>query len=270
MSDPLLTVRNLFLSFGGTVALDEVSFALKAGQIAALVGPPGAGKTSIINCLSGFYRPQSGRMEMRGDSTRLCLLERMEPWRIAREARLIRTFRNPRLFAGLTVLENVLVAEHSAMGALKLFSTSFSRKSARRARERAQHWLERLGLAHLAGRSPAELDFALRRRVEIARALALKPQLLCLDEPLIDLAERERDDLAERLLQLRRAVPAILLTAHDMAIPGAICDHVVLLDHGICHAAGAPHEMAGNAALLRACMAVPAGRDSVPRIAAAC
>lgn len=271
-TQPLLFVRHLSLAFGEIVAIDDLSFIAGKGEVTALLGPPGSGKSSVLDCISGLIRPQVGRIELHARTPAPFLLERMEHCRIAREARVVRTFRNPPLFAAMTVLENMLVAQNvraSATGFL-LGMFALSRRRAKRASERGRYWLDRLGLSHAAGRMAGDLPPGLQRRLEIARALATEPRLLCLDEPDNGLNDRERDQLCGQLLELKREGLAMLITGQDFGVAATLCDRVIALDHGACIAEGTPRDVCGQPAVLRAWLGVPHGREIVPRLAVSC
>src|SRR5207302_565541 len=160
----LLIVQHLSLAFGSITAVDDLSFVAPEDQITALVGPEGAGKTSVLNCVTGLCRPLTGRIELHGGRRAPFLLERMEHCRIARNAHVVRTFRNARLFASMTVLDNIVVAQNGRFGTGKVISSVFGFPSRRRALEKARHWLDRVGLSREGARVAAELSPALRRR----------------------------------------------------------------------------------------------------------
>lgn len=266
----LLRVQQLSLSFGSVTAIEHLSFTVRKNQIAGLLGPEGAGKTSVLDCLTGFQRPDAGRMELYTGSAAPRLLERMEPFSIVRDSRVVRTFRDPRLFHRMTVLENLLIAQLAARSAVWSLTSVFPCRWHRKAVARARYWLDRMGLSHAAARKAGELSAPMQRRLEIARAAATGPHLLCMDEPDIGLSTREREQLAAHLLELRQNGIAVLLTGQDMRLVRSICDHVVVLDRGACIAAGKPREVCGAPAVHRAWLGVPAGHDLVPRIRVSC
>ena len=235
---PLLEIDHLTMRFDGLIAVDGVSFAAYPREITAVIGPNGAGKTTVFNCLTGFYKPTSGRLALHGDGT-VFLLERMDGFRIARDAGIARTFQNVRLFAGMTVLENLIVAQHNTLMEASRFSIAGLlglpryRAAERAALERAVFWLDRLGLTARADAPAGALPYGDQRRLEIARALCTKPRLLCLDEPAAGLNPRESAALGERLRAIRDEEDiGILLIEHDMSVVMGISDHVVVLDHG--------------------------------------
>jgi branched-chain amino acid transport system ATP-binding protein len=257
-SDPVLTVEHLTMRFGGLVAIDDLSFAAGRGDITALIGPNGAGKTTVFNCITGFYKPTEGRIAMaqRADSlaalpaaTRvsarsnpaagLYLLERMPEYEIAAKARVARTFQNIRLFGGMTVLENLMIAQHNNLMVASGFSIggllglSTYREGHRVAVEKAVYWLEQVNLVDRADDPAADLPYGAQRRLEIARAMCTDPQLLCLDEPAAGLNARESADLNKLLRTIRDEHKlSILLIEHDMGVVMEISDHIVVLDYG--------------------------------------
>jgi branched-chain amino acid transport system ATP-binding protein len=235
----LLTVEHLTMRFGGLVAVDDVSFDAPAERITALIGPNGAGKTTVFNCLTGFYKPSAGRMTLRHPARGEFLLERMEGHAIPARAGVARTFQNIRLFPGMSVLENLLVAQHNALmrasgytvGAL--LGLGGYAAAERRAVERARYWLEKIGLVERADANAGNLPYGAQRRLEIVRAMCTEPALLCLDEPAAGLNPRESGELNELLRFIRDAHRVtLLLIEHDMNVVMGISDHVVVLDYG--------------------------------------
>jgi len=235
---PLLAVEHLSMRFGGLVAVNDLSFTAYARDVTAIIGPNGAGKTTVFNCLTGFYKPSVGRLTLTAPSGDY-LLEQMEGFRIARWAGVARTFQNIRLFAGMTVLENLIVAQHnklmaaSAFSLAGLFGLARYRNAEREAVELARFWLDKLGLIAQADHPAGSLPYGAQRRLEIGRALCTDPNLLCLDEPAAGLNPRESLELNELLLSIRDEQGiGILLIEHDMSVVMKISDHVVVLDYG--------------------------------------
>ena len=255
---PLLAVEHLTMRFGGLMAVDDLSFIAYAREITAIIGPNGAGKTTVFNCLTGFYRPTAGRLAMHRNGEAL-MLERIQGFRIARQAGIARTFQNIRLFAGMTVLENLIVAQHNELMAASVFSIAGLlglpgyRSAERAAIERARYWLEKTGLTTLADQTAGTLPYGAQRRLEIARALCTAPALLCLDEPAAGLNPRESADLNDFLLALRAEEGiALLLIEHDMSVVMGISDHVIVLDYGRKIADGTPAAIRADPDVIRA------------------
>ncbi|MGC2200576.1 MAG: ATP-binding cassette domain-containing protein [Stellaceae bacterium] len=255
---PLLAVEHLTMRFGGLMAVDDLSFNAYRDEITAIIGPNGAGKTTVFNCLTGFYRPSTGHLIIHADSG-ILLLERIEGFRIARRARIARTFQNIRLFAGMTVLENLIVAQHNPLMTASAFSIAGLlglpryRAAERFAIERAQYWLDKIGLFDRADWLAGALPYGAQRRLEIARALCTGPVLLCLDEPAAGLNPRESAELNELLRAIRAEERiGILLIEHDMSVVMGISDHVIVLDYGRKIADGTPAEVRANPDVIKA------------------
>ena len=255
---PLLAVEHLTMRFGGLVAISDLSFVAYPREITALIGPNGAGKTTVFNCLTGFYRPSAGRLAMQVNGESL-LLERIDGFRIARQAGVARTFQNIRLFAGMTVLENLVVAQHNVLMRASMFSMAGLlglpryRSAERAAIERACHWLDKIGLTERADWTAGALPYGAQRRLEIARALCTGPALLCLDEPAAGLNPRESAELNELLLAIRAEEGiTILLIEHDMSVVMGISDHIIVLDYGRKIADGTPAEVRADPNVIKA------------------
>jgi branched-chain amino acid transport system ATP-binding protein len=258
MTAPLIEVEHLTMRFGGLLAIDDVSFSARPGEITAIIGPNGAGKTTVFNCITGFYKPTVGRLTLRGGD-REYLLERMLGHEIGQRAKVARTFQNIRLFPGMTVLENLLVAQHnklmraSGMTVFGLFGLKSYRTAEAAAIELARSWLERIDLVADADRPAGELPYGAQRRLEIARAMCTGPRLLCLDEPAAGLNPRESAALNDLLQSIRdRDEVGVLLIEHDMSVVMKISDHVVVLDYGRKIAEGAPAAVQKDPAVIRA------------------
>ncbi|WP_420964824.1 ABC transporter ATP-binding protein [Bradyrhizobium sp. B120] len=245
--DHILTVDRLMMRFGGIVAVNELSFAAERRKITALIGPNGAGKTTVFNCITGFYRPSGGAIRLAHDDGRTIQLERLNDFRISKQAKVARTFQNIRLFPGMTALENLMVAQHNALmrasglTVLGLLGLPSWREAEQRAIELARTWLNRVGLLDRADDAAGNLPYGDQRRLEIARAMCTEPALLCLDEPAAGLNARESGGLNELLLSIRNEQgTSILLIEHDMSVVMEISDHVVVMDYGVKIAEGTP------------------------------
>ena len=250
MSLPLLQVDDLSMRFGGLTAVDGLSFSVAPQQIVGLIGPNGAGKTTAFNCISGFYTPTAGSIQLQGET-----ISGQPSLRIARRG-LVRTFQNIRLFGAMTVLENLLVAQHTQLKSnllSGLLRTKAYRHSEQQALAQAMEWLERFGLVAEANREAGTLAYGQQRRLEIARCMVTQPQLLLLDEPAAGLNPNETDELDQLILSLRAEQGiAILLIEHDMGLVMGISDRIIVMDQGAFLAAGTPAEVRANPAVIKA------------------
>ena len=249
MSEPILAVDRLSMRFGGIVAVNELSFAAERRKITALIGPNGAGKTTVFNCITGFYKPTSGAIRLTHDNGAAFALQRLNDFRISRDAHVARTFQNIRLFPGMTALENLMVAQHNALMRasgltfLGLIGAPSWREAEQRAIDLATTWLGRVGLLDRADDAAGNLPYGDQRRLEIARAMCTEPALLCLDEPAAGLNARESGGLNELLLSIREHGTSILLIEHDMSVVMEISDHIVVMDYGVKIAEGTPQHV---------------------------
>jgi branched-chain amino acid transport system ATP-binding protein len=239
VSDPILKVEHLSMKFGGLVAVGDLSFEAKRGEITALIGPNGAGKTTVFNCITGFYKPSEGMITLTRRDGSAYLLERLPDFQIPAKAKVARTFQNIRLFSGMTVLENLLVAQHnklmlaSGFTVLGLFGAPAYRKASAESRDLAAHWLEKADLIDRADDPAGDLPYGAQRRLEIARAMCTGPELLCLDEPAAGLNPKESLALNALLNDIKdNTGTSILLIEHDMSVVMQISDHVVVLEYG--------------------------------------
>src|SRR4051794_17613652 len=255
----MLAVSDLTMRFGGLKAVDALSFEARAGDITAVIGPNGAGKTTVFNCITGFYKPTSGAITLehaQGGSR--FPLQAMPGHRIASAAKVARTFQNIRLFAGMTVLENLLVAQHNTLmaatgfGVLAVFGLGRYRAAEAEGIAKARHSLDAIGLTARADDPAGALPYGAQRRLEIARAMCTDPVLLCLDEPAAGLNPRESEELNQLLLRIRSEGCSLLLIEHDMGVVMRISDHIVVLDHGKKISDGTPAEVRADPAVIAA------------------
>jgi branched-chain amino acid transport system ATP-binding protein len=236
---PLLEVEHLSMKFGGLMAINDLSFTASEGDITALIGPNGAGKTTVFNCITGFYKPTMGMIRFHQSDNRMFQLEQMPDFRITSRAKVARTFQNIRLFSGMTVLENLLVAQHNKLMKASGFTIlglvglgPYSREN-RAAIDLARFWLEKADLVERADDPAGDLPYGAQRRLEIARAMCTGPRLLCLDEPAAGLNPRESQALNDLLRSIRTETgTSILLIEHDMSVVMEISDHIVVLEYG--------------------------------------
>ncbi len=256
---PLLAIDHLTMRFGGLVAIDDVSFQAANERITSIIGPNGAGKTTVFNCMTGFYSPSVGCLLLNHPQKGELYLERMEGYRIAQQASVARTFQNIRLFAKMTVLENLIVAQHnelmraSAYTVAGLLGMPRYRDAEKKAVDKARYWMDRMGLTNRADWDAGNLPYGDQRRLEIARAMCTGPVLLCLDEPAAGLNARESAALNELIIFIRDEHKiGVLLIEHDMSVVMGISDYIVVLDYGRKISEGTPEHVKNDPAVIRA------------------
>ncbi|HRF44507.1 MAG TPA: ABC transporter ATP-binding protein [Candidatus Competibacteraceae bacterium] len=246
---PLLAIETLEQSFGGVMALAGISFQTSANRIQAIIGPNGAGKTTLFNVLCGFYQPAAGSLRFNGQE-----LRGLPPHRIAALG-IARTFQNLQLFFNMTVLENVMVGCHLRArtgllaAALRLSSV---RHEEQQLREWASEALELCGLSGQSERLAGALPYGLMKRVEMARALAAKPQLLLLDEPAAGLNDTETMALRDLIMRIRASGVTVLLVEHHMPLVMSVSDRLLVLDYGSVLAEGTPAEIQADPRVIAA------------------
>lgn len=247
---PLLQVSGLTMRFGGLLAVNNVELTLNQGEIVSLIGPNGAGKTTIFNCLTGFYKPTSGSILYRDKH-----LEGLQGQAIARLG-VIRTFQHVRLFKEMTVIENLLVAQHQHLKSgifSGLLKTPGFRRAEAEAVDNAVKWLERVNLSEFANRQAGNLAYGQQRRLEIARCMVTRPEILMLDEPAAGLNPKETNDLDELIAELRtHHNVSILLIEHDMKLVMGISDRIYVVNQGTPLANGTPNEIRQHPDVIKA------------------
>lgn len=250
MRGPLFTIDNVRVDFGGLIALNGLSLEIGPGEIIGLIGPNGAGKTTAFNAITGIVRPTEGKIVFRDRD--------ITGWKAPQIAKIgiARTFQNIRLYDDLTVVENVMVAGHSSISYLFLEALvglgRFARDE-RRIRSRAEHLLELMGLMDVAREKANSLPYGSQRRLEVARALALEPTLLLLDEPVAGMNPMESIEFGELLVKLRESLNlSIGLIEHDMRFVMDVCHKIRVIDHGVPLAWGTPEEIRTNEKVIAA------------------
>ncbi|WP_454007742.1 high-affinity branched-chain amino acid ABC transporter ATP-binding protein LivG [Alcaligenes sp. Marseille-Q7550] len=246
----LLSVSGLCMRFGGLLAVDSVDFEVGRDEVFAIIGPNGAGKTTVFNCVGGFYKPTSGTVLLDGQP-----IHGLASHKVAQKG-LVRTFQNVRLFKKLTVLENLLVAQHQQLNAgflAGLLNLGKYKRSEKQAKERAAQWLDFMGLTDMANREAGNLAYGHQRRLEIARCMITKPRLLMLDEPAAGLNPQEKRDLQHLIDQLRREFDvAVLLIEHDMSLVMGVSDRILVMEYGKPIATGKPDEVRNDPRVIKA------------------
>ncbi|MCA3556124.1 ABC transporter ATP-binding protein [Aestuariivirga sp.] len=272
---PVLSAEHVTMRFGGLTAVSDLSFEAYPNEITALIGPNGAGKTTVFNCITGFYKPTEGKIALRHADGTEFLLERMDDFRIAQHARVARTFQNIRLFSGMTVLENLMVAQHNKLMLASgytiagVLGSGRYRRAEKAAIDLAKSWLEKVRLIDRADDPAGDLPYGDQRRLEIARAMCTDPRLLCLDEPAAGLNPRESEELNKLLRAIRSENDvSILLIEHDMSVVMGISDHIVVLDYGQKISDGTPQHVKTDPAVIRAYLGVDEEEEERDALAA--
>ena len=238
MSEKLLDVQNLTMKFGGLIAIDDLTFSAKKDHITSIIGPNGAGKTTVFNCLTGFYKATAGSMFLNKENNKMDL-KKFSDFKVAQKAGVAWTFQNIRLFPQMSVLENMMVAQHnklmvaSGFSILGLINSKSYLQKEKEAMEISKYWLDIIGLTNRADDNAGDLPYGDQRKLEIVRAMCIEPHLLCLDEPAAGLNAKESAELNKLLKFIKNEKKTgILLIEHDMSDVMGISDHVVVLNYG--------------------------------------
>ena len=250
----VMEMRNITLRFGGVVAIQDISFDIREGEIRAIIGPNGAGKSSMLNVISGFYHPQEGEVWYKGAKR-----PTMKPYEVARQG-IARTFQNIALFEGMTVLDNVMTGRIRQMNA-GLFSQAIWKGKAEREevenREVVEKIIDFLEIQHIRKTPVGRLPYGLKKRVELARALAAEPSILLLDEPMAGMNVEEKEDMSRFILDVNQQFgTTIALIEHDMGVVMDLSDRVVVMDYGKKIGDGSPDEVRQNQAVIDAYLGV--------------
>lgn len=254
MSEKLLEARKISIQFGGLKAVDSLEFHINRGELIGLIGPNGAGKTTVFNMLTGVYQPTSGSVIFAGQD-----IKGLRPYQVSRKG-MTRTFQNIRLFKDLSVIENVLVggSQHLSYGILApLMQTPSFLKQETDLREEALSLLKIFGLDRKADWEATSLPYGEQRKLEIVRALATRPKMICLDEPAAGMNHSETEDLMNTIAKIRKEFNlTVLLIEHDMKLVMGICERIIVLDHGIKIEEGTPSIVQNSKKVIEAYLGV--------------
>ncbi|MDG4649416.1 ABC transporter ATP-binding protein [Roseibacterium sp. SDUM158017] len=250
----VMEMKNITLRFGGVEAIKDISFDVREGEIRAIIGPNGAGKSSMLNVISGFYHPQEGEVWYRGSRR-----PQMKPFQVARQG-IARTFQNIALFEGMTVLDNVMTGRLNHMNSSFLdqaFWWGRAQKEEAANRQKAEEIIDFLEIQHIRKTPVGRLPYGLKKRVELARALAAQPQILLLDEPMAGMNVEEKEDMSRFILDVNDEFgTTIVLIEHDMGVVMDLSDRVVVMDYGKKIGDGTPHEVRNNQEVIDAYLGV--------------
>lgn len=246
----MLEIQNLAMRFGGLLAVDGVSLDVQEREIHSIIGPNGAGKTTVFNCMSGFYKPSGGKIIFQGKE-----IQGKPDYKISRMG-MVRTFQHVRLFTQMSVVENLLVAQHRHLNTnllAGLIKTPDYRERERKSLDRAAYWLERIGMLGQANIDAGNLSYGQQRRLEIARCMVTKPQLLMLDEPAAGLNPAETLELNQLIVSLKEDYNvSVVLIEHDMNLVMDISDRITVINQGRPLASGTPQEVRANEDVIKA------------------
>ncbi len=260
--EPLLEVSNVSLRFGGVRALTDVSFTVRKNELFSLIGPNGAGKTSMLNCVSGRYMPQEGDITFRGES----LLKRSTNDRA--KMGIGRTFQNLALFGHMTVIDNIMVGRHHLLKNNFFTGMAYwiggAQKEENEHRARVEEIIDFLEIQHVRNQPAGALSYGLRKRVELARAIAIEPELILLDEPMAGMNLEEKEDMARYIIDLNEELGVtVVMIEHDMGVVMDISNRVAVLDFGEKIAEGSPDEVMAHPKVRTAYL----GEDELPEAA---
>ena len=246
----MLKIQNLAMRFGGLLAVDGVSLDVQEREIHSIIGPNGAGKTTVFNCMSGFYKPSGGKIIFRDKE-----IQGKPDYKISRMG-MVRTFQHVRLFTQMSVVENLLVAQHRHLNTnllAGLIKTPDYRERERKSLDHAAYWLERIGMLNQANVDAGNLSYGQQRRLEIARCMVTKPQLLMLDEPAAGLNPAETLELNQLIVSLKEDYSvSVVLIEHDMNLVMDISDRITVINQGRPLASGTPQEVRANEDVIKA------------------